>query len=234
MKWSVVQKTEWASVLSMCPTALLALYLYLPRTVFIITIGNYSPNPGNTMRRALLRGSPARSLGTLKPAWAPWGPQQIPARQEIKIFSDPTKPWFLGPVAQYYATQFALACHSFQSGFLLPYNFTACNLPKTYSLPPPAYPAYWIHLKRKGDLKLKSWIFHLKKRHRARSDQRILIFWNIMTYLNLALVIAQWLGNLQIMSIQSSLLHTFHPRTIRTWISEIFVLIVHTASILKP
>ena len=97
MKWSVVQKTEWASVLSMCPTALLALYLYLPRTVFIITIGNYSPNPGNTMRRALLRGSPARSLGTLKPAWAPWGPQQIPAKQEIKIFSDPTKPWFPGP-----------------------------------------------------------------------------------------------------------------------------------------
>ena len=166
---------------------------------------------------ALLRGSPARSLGTLKPAWAPWSPQQqIPARQEIKIFSDPAKPWSLGPVAQHYATQFAIACHSFQSGFLLPYNFTACNLPKTYSLPPPAYPAYWVHLKRKGDLKLKSWIFHLKKRHRARSDQRILIFWNTMTSLNLALVIAQWLGNLQIMSIQSSLLHTFHPRTIRT------------------
>ena len=55
--------------------------------------------------------------------------QQIPAKQEIKIFSDPTKSWFLGPVAQVYATQFALACHSFQSGFLLPYNFTACNLP---------------------------------------------------------------------------------------------------------
>ena len=104
MKWSVVQKTEWASVLSMCPTALLALYLYLPRTVFIITIGNYSPNPGNTMWRALLRGSPARSLGTLKPAWAPWGPQQIPAKQEIKIFSDPTKLWLLGPVDQHYAT----------------------------------------------------------------------------------------------------------------------------------
>ena len=63
------------------------------------------------------------SVSSLRPQ------QQIPARQEIKIFSDPAKPWSLGPVAQHYATQFAIACHSFQSGFLLPYNFTACNLP---------------------------------------------------------------------------------------------------------
>ena len=48
-----------------------------------------------------------------------------------------------GPVAQHYATQFAIACHSFQSGFLLPYNFTACNLPKTYfSLHLLSNPAY--------------------------------------------------------------------------------------------